>query len=194
MTDGKKLKLGPKNSLYPMPTVLVGAVVNGKPNYLAIAWCGIMGGSPPLISVALRRTRYTSLGIKENRAFSVNIPSSGMVKAVDYVGINSGHKVDKSEVFKTFYGELDKAPMIEECRLNMECKLAEVLDFGHSHEIFVGEIVEVYVDEDCVENGVPNIQKLDPIIYSTGDSNYWRVGELIAQAFSIGKEYKPQAD
>ena len=191
MTDGKKLQLGPKNSLYPMPTVLVGALVNGKPNYLAIAWCGIMGGSPPLISVALRRTRYTSLGIKENRAFSVNIPSSDMVKAVDYVGINSGHKVDKSGVFKTFYGNLGKAPMIMECRLNMECKLAEILDFGHSHEIFVGEIVEVYVDEDCVENGVPNIRKLDPIIYSTGDSNYWRVGALLAPAFSIGKEFKP---
>jgi flavin reductase (DIM6/NTAB) family NADH-FMN oxidoreductase RutF len=174
-----------------MPTVLVGANVNGKPNYLAIAWCGIVGGSPPLISVALRKSRYTSEGIKANKTFSVNLPPTGLVKATDYVGINSGHKVDKSTVFKTFYGTLGNAPMIEECHLSMECKLADILDFGHSHEVFVGEIVEVYVDEDCVVDGVPAIDKIDPIIFSTGDHNYWKVGEKVAKAFSVGKDYKP---
>jgi len=188
----KKVELGAKNYLYPMPTVLVGATVNGKPNYLAIAWCGIIHGLPPMITVALRKTRYTSPGIKENRTFSVNIPPTEMVKATDYVGIVSGHEVDKSAVFKTFYGKLKTAPMIEECRINMECKLVDALDFGHSHEVFIGEIMEVYADEDCLKDGVPDIKKIDPILYSTGDSNYWRVGDYLAKAFSVGKDYVPQ--
>lgn len=37
-----KKEVGPKNCLFPMPTVLVGALVNGKPNYITIAWVGIM--------------------------------------------------------------------------------------------------------------------------------------------------------
>jgi flavin reductase (DIM6/NTAB) family NADH-FMN oxidoreductase RutF len=186
----KKITIGASNALYPMPTVLVGANVNGKPNYLTIAWCGILGGAPPLISVALRRTRYTIPGIKENKTFSVNIPPTDLVKQTDYVGIVSGSKADKSGIFKSFYGKLETAPMIEECRLTMECKLFQVLDFGHSHEIFVGEIVEVYVDEDCVTGGAPDISKIDPIIFSTGDHNYWCVGPQIAAAFSVGKDYK----
>jgi flavin reductase (DIM6/NTAB) family NADH-FMN oxidoreductase RutF len=187
----KKIELGPNNSLFPMPTVVVGANVNGKPNYLTIAWCGIMGGSPPLISVALRRSRFSSPGIKENQSFSVNIPSTDLVKQADYVGIVSGHKADKSGIFKTFYGKLETAPMIEECRINLECKLFQILDFGHSHEIFVGEIVQVYADEDCLTDGNPDISKIDPIIFSTGDHNYWKVGERVASAFSVGKDYTP---
>jgi flavin reductase (DIM6/NTAB) family NADH-FMN oxidoreductase RutF len=184
-----KKPLGAKNSLYPMPTVIVGAKVNGKPNFLTIAWCGIMGGAPPLISVALRKERFTSPGIKANKTFSVNLPPSNLVKETDYIGMMSGSKVDKSEIFKVFYGKLETAPMIEECHLCMECKLADVLDFGHTHEVFIGEIVEVYCDEDCMNGNVPDITKIDPIIYSTGDNNYWKVGEKIAKSFEVGAEY-----
>ena len=140
-----------------------------------------------MISVALRKSRYTSAGIKANQTFSVNIPPTDLVKATDYVGITSGHKVDKSTIFKTFYGKLETAPMIEECRVCMECKLVQILDFGHSHEIFIGEVVGSYVDKDCLVGGAPSIKKVDPIIFSTGDQNYWKVGEQLAKAFS-GRE------
>ena len=185
-----KSKLGPNHYLYPMPTTIVGANVKGKPNYLAIAWCSIVHGSPPIIAVALRKTRYTSIGIKENQTFSVNIPSSTMVAKVDYVGLVSGHKTDKSQIFTTFYGTLETAPMIEECPINLECKLLQTLDFGHSHEVFFGEIVEVYANKECLKNGIPDIKRIDPILYSTGDHNYWKVGDHLAKAFDIGRSYQ----
>ena len=37
-----KIKLGPRNSLYPSLTTLVGTVVDGKPNFITIAHVGIM--------------------------------------------------------------------------------------------------------------------------------------------------------
>ena len=37
-----KEKLGAINALYPPPTALVGATVNGKPNFITIAHIGIM--------------------------------------------------------------------------------------------------------------------------------------------------------
>ncbi|HDS29726.1 MAG TPA: flavin reductase family protein [Firmicutes bacterium] len=186
----KKIDLGATHFLYPQPAVIVGANVDGKPNYLTIAWCGIMQGKPPIIEVALNKSRYTSPGIKENKTFSVNVPSSNLVVETDYVGITSGKKADKSKVFKSFYGETKTAPMIEECPVNMECRLLEILDYKGSHEIFVGEIVKTYVNEDCLSDGVPDVRKIDPIIFSTGDHNYWRLGEHLADAFTVGKEYK----
>ncbi len=182
-----KTKLGANTLLYPMPAVLVGANVEGKPNYATVAYCGIVNHSPPVISVCLRRSRYTLAGIKENGTFSVNIPAADMVEATDYCGIVSGHKADKSALFETFYGKLETAPMIEECPINLECKLIETLEFD-THDALMGEIVEAYAEERYLTDGVPDIKKIDPIIFSTGDSNYWRVGDHLAQAFKVGKK------
>jgi len=100
----EKKKLGPGNFVYPLPTTIVGSLINGKPNYAAIAYCGVFQNRPPMLSVAIGRAKYTNLGIKENRTFSVNIPSEEMAEATDYLGLVSGRNVDKSALFETFYG------------------------------------------------------------------------------------------
>ena len=78
-----KIMLGAQPLVYPMPAFLVGAKVDDKPNFMAVAWGGIANGEPPMISVAIRHTRYTLKGIKDTMIFSVNIPSSNMVKETD---------------------------------------------------------------------------------------------------------------
>lgn len=83
-----------------MPTTLVGANVKGKPNYITIAHVGIMDLSS--ISLGMAKIHYTNVGIKENKTFSVNIPSVGMVKKTDYCGLVSGKRVDKSRLFENF--------------------------------------------------------------------------------------------
>jgi|YelNatPaOPRAMG01_1025707.scaffolds.fasta_scaffold151061_2 flavin reductase (DIM6/NTAB) family NADH-FMN oxidoreductase RutF len=187
-----KKTLGAKTFLYPMPTVLVGAEVDGKPNYLTVAFCGIVHYKPPLIVVALGKSHYTNQGIKANGTFSVNIPSEDMVEIVDYCGIISGREFDKSSLFETFYGTLETAPMIADCPLNLECKLFHTIDFDGSNDIFIGEIVETYVDEKCLTNDLPDITKLKPILFSMYDNNYWKVGGYLGKAWEIGKECKPK--
>ena len=76
----KKIKFGPKTLLYPMPAVLVGTKVSEIPNFMTAAWCGIASHKPPAISVALQRKRYTLQGIKEQKTFSINVPSVDLVK------------------------------------------------------------------------------------------------------------------
>ncbi len=185
-----KHTLGPKAVLYPMPTVLVGANVEGKPNFITIAYCGILSGTPPIIYVSIYGTKKkTSLGITENGTFSVNIPSVEMVTITDYVGIYSGHTVDKSTLFETFYGQLKTAPMITDCPLNLECKLIDAPTYG-THTVFIGEITEVYTQERFLTDNTPDITKINPIVYATGTKTYHQVGQLIAHAFSIGKQLK----
>ncbi len=187
-----KKTIGSKTFLYPMPTVIVGAEVKGKPNFLVIAYCGIVNHSPAMIAIASNKAHYTNEGIKEAGAFSVNIPSTAMVKITDYCGIASGRNTDKSKLFKTFFGRLKNAPMIEECPLNLECKLVKTVVVGDTHEIFIGEIVETYTDDKYLTNGLPDIKKIDPIVFSMHDNNYWKVGEHIAHAWQVGKDFNPR--
>jgi flavin reductase (DIM6/NTAB) family NADH-FMN oxidoreductase RutF len=89
-----KMDLGAKNCLYPMPTTLVGALVNENPNYTTIAHVGIMDFES--ISLGMNKLHYTNIGIKANKTFSINIPSTKMVKETDYCGLVSGKDKNKA--------------------------------------------------------------------------------------------------
>jgi len=185
-----KTKLGAGSYLLPMPVVLVGAKVNDLPNFLTIAYVGIMSHTPAMIEIALRKGRFSSDGIKKNKSFSVNAASVALLEATDYCGIYSGAKVDKSQLFEVFYGDLKTAPMIMESPLNLECRLAEVLDLGGSHEVFVGEIVEAYSSEEYLSDGRLDLKKIQPIVFDGSSTSYWELGEKLARAFHVGKDYK----
>ncbi len=185
----KKVPITSKTILYPMPAVLVGAMVEGRPNFMTVAWCGIASHEPPAISLALQRSRYTLKGILEERAFSVNIPSSRLVKEVDFCGLYSGKETDKSKVFRIFYGKNSKVPMVEDCPVNLECSLMTKIELG-SHILIVGMVEEVLVDEDCLVDGKIDPFKVDPIIYATQVRQYLRLGPPLARAFKVGKELK----
>jgi len=187
-----KILMGPQTLIYPMPALLVGANVNGKPNFMAVAWGGIANGEPPMISVAIRRTRYTLRGIRQNLTFSVNVPSADMVREIDYCGLAHGSQVNKVEAcrFKVFYGKLGNAPLIEQCPINLECEVAHILDLD-SHSLVIGRIVETHVSEDCLTRGKPDIDKIKPLSYIRAPAErYQALGEVIAKAFSVGKEIK----
>ena len=188
-----KILLGSQTLIYPMPVLLVGSNVDDKPNFMTLAWGGIANGEPPMISVAIRRSRHTLKGIRQNSTFSVNIPSSDMVTEADYCGITSGSRVNKVEVcrFKVFYGKLGNAPLIEQCPINLECKVMHILDLG-SHALVVGRIEESHVSESCLTNGKPDVNKIKPMTYIRSPATQYRaLGEVLAKALSIGKRLKP---
>ena len=184
-----KIKLGSTIPAYPMPVSLVGAYVDGKPNFLAVAWFTMASYKPPRIAITLGKGHYTNPGIRENKAFSVCLPSEDMVEVTDYCGMVSGKKTDKSEIFDLFYGELETAPMIKDCPLSMECKLVEIVESG-SNEIFIGEIIATYTEEKFLTDGKLDFKKMKPLILSQPDTSYWSLGEQVAKAWNIGKNYK----
>jgi flavin reductase (DIM6/NTAB) family NADH-FMN oxidoreductase RutF len=187
-----KILMGPQSLIYPMPVILVGANVDDKPNFMAVAWCGIANAEPPMVSVAIRPERYTHRGIKQNSTFSVNVPSTDLVKETDYCGIESGSKANKVEVcnFDVFYGKLGNAPLIEECPINLECKVMHTLNLD-THSLFIGRVEETHISKGCLTNGKPDVKKFKAFIYTTDlDYHYQALGEVVARAFSIGKELK----
>jgi len=184
-----KVALGPQTLIYPMPAMLVGANVNGTPNFMAVAWGGIACSDPPMISVAIRHARHTLKGIKQNQVFSVNIPSVEQVKETDYCGMVSGSKADKVRAcrFEVFYGKLGNAPLIKQCPVNLECKVVQVLNLG-SHSLVIGRVEETYVSEDCLREGRPDVDKIKPLTYVTSPAaRYQGLGEVVGKAWSVGK-------
>ncbi|MCX6012560.1 MAG: flavin reductase family protein [Chloroflexi bacterium] len=171
-----------KKSLTIMPVTLIGANVNGKPNYTTVAYTGIV--AKDCISIGMSKTHYGNIGIKENKTFSVNIPSIEMVSQTDYCGMVSGKDVDKSVVFDTFYGILKTAPMINECPINLECKLLQVVDLPKG-EVFIGEIIEAYVSDKYIVEDKVDFSRVQPILFTTEERKYWKLGDRFANAFKI---------
>lgn len=186
----EKTTLGPQTYLYPKPAFLIGASVNGKPNFMTAACCGLASTNPPMVSVGLRPGSHTYKGVKENRVFSLNVPSRGLVKETDHCGIVSGATEDKTVScrFTVFYGQLKDVPLIKECPLNLECSVLHELSLG-SHILLIGRIEETHVSEDCLTDGKPDVCKIEPIVYCGGaEKAYHAIGDMLAQAFSIGME------
>jgi flavin reductase (DIM6/NTAB) family NADH-FMN oxidoreductase RutF len=184
-----KVTLGPQTLIYPMPAMLVGADVDGKPNFMAVAWGGIACSDPPMISVAIRQIRHTLKGIRQNQTFSVNIPSVEQVKQTDYCGMVSGAKADKVSAcrFEVFHGKLQSAPMIGQCPVNLECKVVQILNLG-SHSLVIGQIEETHVSGDCLTGGRPDVDKIKPLTYVTSPAaRYQGLGEVVGKAWSVGK-------
>lgn len=189
-----KVKMGPRTSIYPMPSLLVGANVDSKPNFMTVAWGNIANAEPPMAAVAIRASRYTRNGIEQNKTFSVNIPFADLVKETDYCGVASGAKEDKVKTcrFTVFYGKLGTAPMIEQCPINLECSVQHALKLG-SHTLYVGLIEEVHLSEEYLTEGKLDADKINPLVF-LGDPvrQYYTVGELQGKGFSIGLELKSQ--
>jgi len=188
-----KIKAGSFNPLPIVPIVLVGANVNGKPNYMAVGFVGGVNVKPAVVCVSLNKVHHTPKGILENGTFSINVPSADYVIETDYCGLVSGKTTDKSNIFTTFYGELETAPMIEEFPITCECKyIDEKIEFAMDIAYF-GEVHQVYMSEDVVADDKKiDIIKANPIIYSGIENLYRTIGENVGQGWSIGRDYKPK--
>jgi len=179
-----KAKMGKISPLPLGPIVLVGANVNGKPNYMAVGALSVVHHNPLIMMVSLTKTHHTAKGINENGTFSINVPSSDLVIETDYCGIATGKTTDKSEIFTTFYGELETAPMIEECPITCECKLIDKKEIQYCMAYF-GEVHQVYANDKKFD-----ISHVNPMILSRGEYRSIGESESLGKCYRIGWSYK----
>jgi len=185
-----KEQIGALNALYPSLTTLVGAVVNGRENFIAVAHVGILKHSKnPYLTIALAKVHHTNKGIHDHQAFSVCVPSQKMVEITDYCGLVSGKNTDKSQLFDVFYGETSFAPMIKQCPVCMECTVHDVVDLK-SHDIFIGEVKRTHVDPAVLDGKDIDITKVQPLLFDMASKKYFSLGEPVADCWSVGKALK----
>jgi flavin reductase (DIM6/NTAB) family NADH-FMN oxidoreductase RutF len=142
-----------------------------------------------MLGICVNKNHASHKAIIDTGEFSINLPTVEMVEKTDYTGLVSGKSIDKSNLFKVFYGELTSAPMISDCPLTMECKLSKTVDLP-THSFFIAEIINIYTDDEFLSEGKPDIKKMRPFLLTMPDNNYWSIGENIGKVWSAGKKYK----
>ena len=185
-----KIKIDTNAFLYPMPMALVGTMVDGRANFLAVGWIARVNFRPPMIAISLG-PHHSNGGIEAEKAFSVNIPDASLLEKTDYCGLVSGKNTDKSQLFEVHYGQLAAAPLIGECPLSMGCRLVEQVKLP-SNTLYIGEIIEAFSEARYLTDGKPDITKIKPFTLTMPDNGYWAVGERLGSAWSVGKKLKQQ--
>lgn len=179
----------PSTLLNPVPVVMVtSADANGKPNIITLAWAGTINSEPPMLSISVRKERYSYGLIKEKGEFVVNLTTQKLAHSTDLCGVKSGRDVDKFQMCGLTPEKATKVdvPMIAESPVSIECVVKNRIELG-SHDMFIAEIVAVNVDEALLdENGKLHMDKAGLICYSHG--NYWSLRESLGYfGYSVTK-------
>lgn len=179
------------NMVYPLPAVMVStADKSGKSNILTIAWTGTICTNPAMVYISVRPERYSYHMLKESGEFVINLTTEQLAKATDYCGVRSGKDVDKWKEANLTPAKAEKlqyAPVIEECPVNIECKVTEVKELG-SHHMFLAEVLAVQIDEQYLnEKNKFELNKTGLMAYSHGE--YLSLGKKIGTfGYSVKKK------
>lgn len=179
--------------LNPVPVVMVTSRgKDGKDNVFTVGWVGTVCTKPPMLCISVRPERLSHKYISETMEFTVNMPTSKLTKAVDYVGVRSGKTVDKIKEmnFTMKEGTNVSSPYIDECPVSIECKVKTVLQLG-THDCFIAEVVGSHVNKNLFdEKGKIHLEKADLISYCHGEYFKMDTNPLGSFGYSVAKKKK----
>ncbi len=180
-----KKNIGNKFVLYPTPVIIVGAMVDGKPDFTLVVHIGIPAHDTAMIS--LNKAHYINQGIKKSRALSINVVDESWLGKAAKAGSVSGHNTDKSALFDYTIGDTN-VPIINEAKLSMECVVADIYEFG-SFENFIVTVVNTFADESILtESGdKPDYEKFKPILFEMPNYTFLKTGDTLGNCKSFMK-------
>lgn len=180
-----KTEIGKAPALYPSPVTVVGAIVDGKPNWLIVGHQGIIGHDHVMVSLA--KPHYTNQGIKDTGKLSIAMVDEAMLPKADRAGCVSGSKVDKSELFDYHLNE-EGVPVIDEAPLVMACSVENIYETP-GFESFICTIDHVYAEEDVLtDSGKFDYRKMKPVLFEMPTYEYLKTGDVIAPCMSFGRD------
>ncbi len=183
----------PSNMLYPVPAVLVTcADEQGRANVMTAAWAGTVCSDPVMLSVSIRKERYSHDIIERTGEFAVCLTTDRMAYVTDYMGVKSGRDMDKFSLegdlkLTAISSQSIKAPSIAESPVCLECRVKQVLELG-SHDMFIGEVIGTNIDDAYLnEEGVFELEKAGLLAYVHG--RYFSLGEILGTfGYSVRKK------
>ena len=177
------VSMNPSTMLNPTPVVLVSCAEKGRPeirDLVTVAWAGTVNSDPPMVSVSLRKERYSHGLISSSGEFVVNLVDEALAKATDFCGVRSGRDLDKaSELGLTLLPAdgMDAAPRVDGAPASLSCKVRQVIPLG-SHDMFLAEVTGVTVRKDLIdEKGALHLERAGLVAYSHG--LYHKLGDVM---------------
>lgn len=182
----------PSNMLNPVPAVMITCADDeGHDNVMTAAWAGTVCSDPVMVSVSIRKERYSHDIIRNSKEFVICLTNRKLTKVTDFVGVRSGRDMDKFALEGDLHitrakAKYVKAPLIAESPVCLECRVTQVLELG-SHDMFVAEVLSTDIDDQYLdENGRLDLHKADLIAYSHGE--YYALGALLGKfGYSVKK-------
>jgi len=176
--------------LYPLPAVLVSvADSSGNSNLFTVAWAGTVCSDPVMVSISVRRERFSYEMISQTGEFVINLTTEALCRATDFCGVRSGRDLNKWEAMHLTQEKADlvNAPMVGESPVNLECRVKEIRDLG-SHTMFLAEVVAVHAEEEYMDQDRHfHLDWAKPIVYSHG--SYYALGQKIGTfGYSVKKQ------
>ncbi len=176
------------NMLNPLPVVMVTSEYENKTNVFTVAWCGNICTNPAMVSISVRKSRYSYELIKKSGEFVINLVTEDLVKACDYAGVRSGRDHDKIKELNLHLNRIEdyKTPGLLESPVNLVCKLEQIIELG-SHDLFIAKVMAVNVDDSLLdETGRLNLERAKLVSYSHGE--YYELGKYLGKfGFSVKK-------
>ena len=144
--------------IYPNPVILVSCEYEQKESIIALSWAGNVCSNPPIISLGIRKQRYSHDIIKKSKEFVANFPLASMLKQVEICGTKSGKSIDKWTECNFTKAKSNEVipPHILECPISLECKVIQIIELG-SHDLFLGEVIAVQIDEEWKSKEYPDL-------------------------------------
>lgn len=160
--------------LEPGPVVLVSTSRKGEANIMSMSWHTMMDFEPPIIGCIISNRDYTFNTLKATKECVINIPTVDLIKKVVGCGNTTGKKIDKFEKFHLTPEAASKvkAPMIEECFANLECKVID-MKLATKYNFFVLKVIKAWID--------PTVRK-PQTIHHRGSGVFMVAGREIKEA------------
>ncbi len=184
-----KITWKPGTLMAPVPPALISCAHGGKDNLITIAWTGIINSEPAKTYISVRPSRYSYDLIKNSGEFVINMPSSHIVRSIDFCGVKSGKDIDKFSACRLTreVASVVSCPMVAESPVSIECKVTEIVPLG-THDMFIADIVAVNIDERYIdEKGKFHPEKCAFAAYAHGQ--YFALGKKIGSfGYSVKKK------
>lgn len=176
----------------PQPCIMIATYdENQVPDVMMAAWGGQCDYDKILFDLGAHRTTEN---IRLKKAFTVSFATEETMAESDYFGLVSGDKVpDKVERagFTVTPSPNVDAPIINEYRLTLECRVVEMEENAGGGARVVGEVVNWSADESILNaEGKVDLDRLKPIVFDSSALIYCALGGSVGQAWRSGKKFQ----
>jgi len=187
-----RISFKPGNMLYPVPAVMISCQRPGeRANIITVAWAGTVCSDPAMVSVSVRKERFSHGIISDTGEFVINLVSKGLTRSMDFCGVKSGRDIDKFHQcnLTAIPSTAVSAPSIAESPVCIECRVTQIIPLG-SHDMFLAEVIAVTVDEKYLDAaGRFRLNDSELVAYSHGE--YFTLGEYQGKfGYSVRKHRK----
>ncbi|MCE4068560.1 MULTISPECIES: flavin reductase family protein [Pseudomonas] len=146
-------------SVVPRPIALVTTIdAEGRANAAPFSFFNALSADPPILALGVENysdlsPKDTTLNIRQNQEFTVNIVSDALVEAMNVCAVPFEPGFDElvAAGLTAIPGTRVGCPRIGEAPVALECRRMMALSIGQSREIILGEVLMAHVRDDLID-------------------------------------------